>query len=127
MSHATEPRAVLDTTALVSALLFRASTPRRALDYAFEHDNVLISLPLLRELYRVLHAPRLTRAGNVTTSTVHLQVGHAPDDTCVLALARSVAARTSISSGDRDLLTLGRYDSIPVRTLAQFLQDPSQP
>jgi predicted nucleic acid-binding protein len=61
MSHVTEPRAVFDTNTLVSALLFRASTPRLALDYAFEHGKVLVSLPLVRELYRVLHYPRLER------------------------------------------------------------------
>jgi len=54
-------RAVFDTNTLVSALLFRASTPRRALDYAFDHGKVLMSLPLLRELYRVLNYPKLVR------------------------------------------------------------------
>ena len=61
MSHAPEPRAVFDTNILVSALLFRTSTPRLALDSAFDHGKVLISLPLARELYRVLHYPRLER------------------------------------------------------------------
>jgi predicted nucleic acid-binding protein len=52
MSHATELRAVFDTNTLVSALLLSASTPRRALDYVFNHGKVLISLQLVRELYR---------------------------------------------------------------------------
>jgi putative PIN family toxin of toxin-antitoxin system len=142
MSHATEPRAVFDTNTLVSALLFGASTPRRAFDYAFNHGKVLISLPLVRELYRVLHYPRLeryitpderaqflsqlTREGILTTITVQLQVVRDPDDNFVLELAVSGGANVIIS-GDNDLLTLGRYDSIPIRTPAQFLQDPSQP
>jgi putative PIN family toxin of toxin-antitoxin system len=142
MNHATEPRAVFDTNTLVSALLFRASTPRRALDYAFDHGKVLISLPLVRELYRVLHYPRmtryitpderaqflgqLTREGILTTITVQLQVVRDPDDNVVLELAVSGGASVIIS-GDSDLLTLGRNDSIPIRTPTQYLQDPSQP
>ena len=142
MTAASTLRAVFDTNTLVSALLFSASTPRRALDYAFEHGKVLISLPLVRELYRVLHYPRLehyitpderadflgqvTRDGILTTITVHLQVLRDPDDNFVLELAVSGAASVIIS-GDSDLLTLGRYDSIPIRTPAQFLQNPSQP
>jgi uncharacterized protein len=142
MSHATEPRAVFDTNTLVSALLFSASTPRRALDYVFNHGKVLISLPLVRELYRVLHYPRLERyitpderaqflsqlirEGIWTTITVQLQVVRDPKDNFVLELAVSGGA-TVIISGDSDLLALGRYDSIPIRTATQFLQDPGQP
>ena len=135
-------RAVFDTNTLVSALLFRASTPRRALDYAFDHGKVLMSLPLLRELYRVLNYPKLvryitpderaqflsqlTREGILTTITVQLQVVRDPKDNIVLELSVSGGASVIIS-GDADLLTLGHYDSIPIRTSAQFLQDPSQP
>jgi putative PIN family toxin of toxin-antitoxin system len=142
MSHTPGPRAVFDTNTLVSALLFRASTPRLALDYAFDHGKVLISLPLVRELYRVLHYPRLeryitpderaqflsqlTREGILTTITVQLQVVRDPGDNFVLELAVSGGASVIIT-GDADLLTLGRYDSIPIRTPAQYLQDPTQP
>jgi predicted nucleic acid-binding protein len=48
------------------------------------------------------------------------------DDNFVLELAVSGGASV-IVSGDSDLLTLSRYDSIPIRTPAQFLQDPGQP
>lgn len=137
MSPATELRAVFDTNTLVSALLLRSSTPRRALDYALSHGRILISLPLMRELYRVLHYPRLaryitpderaqflgqlTREGVMTTITVQLQVVRDPDDNFVLELAVSGGA-TVVISGDNDLLALGYYDSIPIRTPVQFLQ-----
>jgi predicted nucleic acid-binding protein len=49
-----------------------------------------------------------------------------PDDNFVLELADGGGANTIIS-GDSDLLALGRYDSIPIRTPAQYLQDPTQP
>lgn len=137
MSPATQLRAVFDTNTLVSALLLRASTPRRALDYTLSHGKLLISLPLMRELYRVLQYPRLeryvtpderaqflghlAREGIMTTITVQLQVVRDPDDNVVLELAISGGA-TVIVTGDSDLLTLGYYDSIPIRTPAQFLQ-----
>jgi uncharacterized protein len=142
LSQASAPRYVFDTNTLVSALLIPHSTPRRALDYAFEHGHVLISLPLLRELYRVLHYPKLapyitpagraqflnllTIEGTLTTITVQLAVVRDPKDNFVLELAVSGGASVVIS-GDNDLLTLGRYDGIPIRTPAQFLQDPTQP
>jgi putative PIN family toxin of toxin-antitoxin system len=126
----------------VSALLFRISTPRHALDYALDHGKVLISLALVRELHRVLNSPRLaryltqderaqflsqlTREGTLTTITVQIQAVRDPKDNFVLELAVSGGASVIIS-GDHDLLTLGRYDSIPIRSPAQFLQDPNQP
>jgi putative PIN family toxin of toxin-antitoxin system len=142
MSQAVAPRYVFDTNTLVSALLTPHSTPRRALDYAFAHGHVLISLPLLRELYRVLNYPKLapyitpaeraqfltllTIEGTLTTITVQLAIVRDPKDNFVLELAVSGGASVIIT-GDSDLLTLGRYDGIPIRTPAQFLQDPNQP
>jgi putative PIN family toxin of toxin-antitoxin system len=141
MTLRSEVRAVFDTNVLISAFLFPTSTPRRAFDFAVEHGKLLISLPLLREVYGVLHYPKfdqyastaqrtqfvdlLTTVGTLTTITVRLQVARDPKDNLVLELAVSGAASVIIS-GDSDLLTLGRYDSIPIRTPAQFLQDPSQ-
>jgi putative PIN family toxin of toxin-antitoxin system len=115
---------------------------RRAFDFALDHGKLLISLPLLHELYGVLQYPKfdqyasptqrtqfvnlLTTLGTLTTITVQLQVACDPTDNFVLELAVSGVASVIIS-GDNDLLTLGRYDSVPIRTLAQFLQDPTQP
>ena len=135
-------RAVFDTNVLISAFLLPTSTPRRALDFTLDHGKLLISLPLLRELYNVLQYPKfdqysspsqrtqfvnlLTTVGTLTTITVQLQVACDPKDNLVLELA--VSARASvIVSGDSDLLTIGRYDSIPIRTPAQFLQGPTLP
>jgi hypothetical protein len=137
-----EPRYVFDTNVLISAFLFPTSTPRRAFDFTLDHGKLLISLPLLRELYGVLHYPKfdqyaspaqrtqfvdlLTIVGTLTTITVQLNVVRDPKDNFVLELAVSGRAN-AIISGDTDLLTLGVYDSIPIRTPAQFLQDNSQP
>lgn len=137
-----EPRYVFDTNVLISAFLFPTSAPGRALDFALDHGKLLLSLPLLRELYRILQYPKfdryasptqraqfvnsLTVVGTLTTVTVHLQVVRDPNDNFVLELAVSGGASVIIS-GDHDLLTLGVYDSIPIRTPAQFLQDHGQP
>jgi putative PIN family toxin of toxin-antitoxin system len=142
MNPASEMRAVFDTNVLISAFLFPTSIPRRAFDLALDHGKLLISLPLLRELYGVLQYPKfdqyasptqrlqfvnlLTDVGTLTTITVQLQVARDPKDNVVLELAVSGGASVIIS-GDSDLLTLGRYDSIPIRTPAQFLQNPNQP
>ena len=142
MNLTSEVRAVFDTNVLISAFIFPTSTPRRAFDFALDHGKLLISLPLLRELYGVLQYPKfdqyaspaqrlqfvnlLTDVGTLTTITVQLQVARDPKDNFVLDLAVSGGASVIIS-GDNDLLTLGRYDSIPIRTPAQFLQDPTQP
>lgn len=135
-------RVVFDTNTLVSALLLPTSIPRQALDYAFDHGRVLTSLALLGELDRVLKYPKLapfitaaersqflgklTLEGTLTTITVQLTVVRDPKDNVVLELAVSGGANV-IVSGDNDLITLGRYDGIPIRTPAQFLQEPEQP
>lgn len=142
MNSAPARRVVFDTNTLVSALLLPASIPRQALDYAFSHGKVLTSLALLRELDRVLNYPKLalyitpagrgqflgklTLEGTLTTITVQLTVVRDPKDNFVLELAVSGGADV-IVSGDNDLITLGRYDGIPIRTPAQFLQEPNQP
>lgn len=142
MNIAPVRRAVFNTNTLVSALLLPSSIPRQALDYAFDHGKVLTSLALLSELDRVLNYPKLapyitpsersqflgklTLEGTLTTITVQLTVVRDPKDNFVLELAVSGGAHV-IVSGDNDLLTLGRYDSIPIRTPAQFLREPNQP
>jgi uncharacterized protein len=142
MSLRSELRVVFDTNVLISTFLLPTSTPRRALDFALDHSKLLISLPLLRELYGVLQYPKfdqyvspsqrtqfvnlLTTVGTLTTITVQLQVARDLKDNLVLELAVSGGANV-IVSGDSDLLTMGRYDSIPIRTPAQFLQGPNLP
>ncbi len=142
MSIAPARRVVFDTNTLVSALLLPTSIPRQALDYALDHGKVLTSLALLSELDRVLNYPKLapyitpaersqflgklTLEGTLTTITVQLVVVRDPKDNFVLELAVSGGANV-IVSGDNDLIILGRYDGIPIRTPAQFLQEPNLP
>jgi len=133
-------RFVFDTNTLVSALLLPTSIPRRALDYAFDHGRVLTSVVLLQELDRVLNYPKLapyiTAAertqflgklaleGTLTTISVQLLVVRDPKDNFILELAVSGSANVIIS-GDQDLLTLGRYDGIPIRTPTHYRIRPN--
>ena len=49
-----KPCFVFDTNTLISALLFKDSTPRKALDRALEKGKILVSLDSLDELNEVL-------------------------------------------------------------------------
>ena len=69
MTLRSEVRAVFDTNVLVSAFLFPASTPRRAFDFALSHGKLLISLPLLREVYGVLHYPKFDQYASAAQRT----------------------------------------------------------
>lgn len=132
-----EPRFVFDTNVLISALLFPSSLPGMAFAYGLDHGKTLVSTPLLRELQRVLARPKfeiyvtasernqfltaLTREATMVTVTVELHAARDAQDNLVLELAVSGAANVIIS-GDSDLLALHVFDSIPIRTPAEFLQ-----
>ena len=132
-----EPRFVFDTNVLISALLFPDSVPGRAFAYGQDHGKILVSTPLLRELQTVLSRPEfetyvtasdrnqfltaLTREATLVTITVELHVARDVKDNHVLELAVSGAASV-IVCGDADLLALQLFDSIPIRTPAEFLR-----
>lgn len=140
MTPAPRPRYVFDTSVLISAALFANSMPRRALDSARNHGQILVSAPLLRELQQVLGRPKferyvslperdrflaaLTTEATLVTVTVQLWVVRDSKDNLVIELAVSGGAAVVVS-GDRDLLDLKIYDSIPILTPAQFLHDLS--
>lgn len=63
----------------------------------------------------------LTREATLVTVIVELHVVRDPKDDLVLELAVSGGA-TAIISGDPDLVALHVYDSIPIRTPAEFLR-----
>ena len=137
MMSSPKSRYVFDTNVLISALLSATSTPARAFAFAQDHGRILVSVPLLQELQRVLSRPKferyvtqeereqfltaLTREADLVAITVQLQVVRAPKDDLILELAISGLA-TAIVSGDKDLLAFGMYESIPIYTPAQLLQ-----
>jgi putative PIN family toxin of toxin-antitoxin system len=132
-------RVVADTNTIVSGLLWQG-VPRRILDAARgERISLFTSAILLAELEEVLNrekfAQRLALAG---VTTRELVLGYAalatrvesariapviledPEDDAVLACA--IAARgEAIVSGDAHLLTLKKYEGIPILTAKELL------
>jgi predicted nucleic acid-binding protein len=56
-----EPRFVLDTGVIVSAVLLPRSVPRKAVDLAFTRGRVLASAETIDELNEVLRRPKFNR------------------------------------------------------------------
>jgi len=128
---------VFDTNVLISAALLKDSTPRRALDLAARSGCLCFSGDTLAELRIALARPKLDRyisqslrlefarimaeqAYFVTPTTVPTVCRDA-DDNEVLAVA--IAARAAcVCSGDKDLLSLGQYEAIPILTPARFVE-----
>lgn len=109
-------RFVFDANVLVSALLFKASKPRRAFDKAIEQGNIVISIPVLLELNKVLSYNKL----NKYLIEDELNVCRDPDDNKYLELAVASDAQFIIT-GDNDLLTLNPFRKTKIVTPDQFL------
>lgn len=130
-------RFILDTNALVSALLLPRSITRRAVDHAFECGQVLASQATLDELADVLRRPKFDRyvveeervrflstyiqAVQIIEVTITLTDCRDEKDNKFLELAVSGAANC-IVSGDRDLLELQPYQGISILSPSDFLQ-----
>lgn len=136
-------RVVIDTNIFVSALISNKRSPFfvvKATEARFY--TLIISLQLLKELERVLFYPRVKRYMNLTDNEVLRllddikQVGDVvilqnsdidpviindPDDDIVLATA--VKGRADyIITGDKHLLDLKKYKSVPIVTATEFLK-----
>lgn len=136
-------RVVLDTNVVVSALLFEG--PARAARAAWQDRRrltLLVSKALLAEYIRVLHYPKfgltppeikdlieedvLPFITPVKVTRTPRVVRADPSDNHVLACAVAGNAE-AIVTGDHHLLALSSHKGIPVRTLAQFLQQLELP
>jgi len=136
-------RVVLDTNVVVSALLFEG--PARTARAAWQDRRrltLLVSKASLAEYIRVLHYPKfrltppeikdlieedvLPFMTPVKVTRTPRIVRADPSDNHVLACA--VAGRADVLvSGDHHLLVLSPHQGIPIRTLAQFLQQLELP
>jgi uncharacterized protein len=133
-------RLVVDTNVLVSAFLWQG-TPGRLIDLASEKIvQLLTSRALIAEFTQVLHRPRLAKSVTDTGLTAAQMIRNFRrlatvvaakplaqpvfrdvDDDAVLACALATHADL-IVSGDEDLLSLTRYQSINIVTPARTLQ-----
>ena len=130
-------RCVFDTNVLVSALLLPDSKPRHAIDTAVRQRSVLISFPVLAELYEVLNRKRfrqyvneedirsflaaLTREAQWVDVKIEIKACRDPKDDKFLELAVS-GQGTHIVSGDTDLLSLNPFQGIEILPPHRFLQ-----
>lgn len=131
-------RFVLDTNVLVSALLLDDSVARAAFDRAVARGRVLLSLPVLAELYEVMTRPRFRKyvseedarrflaafvwKTDWVEATEVLRVCRDPKDNKFLELAVSGRA-THMISGDKGLISLSPFRGIVIVTPGVFLRD----
>ena len=132
-----DPRYVLDTSVLVSAVLLPQSIPRQAVDRAFAQGIVLASAATIAEVDEVLHRHKFDRYLNeedrllflvafirkVTLVDVneHRAICRDAKDNKFLELAVSGSANC-IVSGDSDLLILNPFRGIAIITPHEFVK-----
>ena len=135
--------AVVDTSVLVSAFLFRESVPGQVIALAEQHVYTLYLSPiLLEEVTRSLHNPCLKKAYRYADADVEAwchtlkQIGKVwkkalpdmgpvcrdPDDEHVIACAHGAGA-SWIVTGDHDLLDLEGYGEVRIVSARTFLEE----
>lgn len=136
-----EPRRfILDTNVIISALLFKKSLPRQALDKARKQGIVLMSQSIWSEISEVVARPKFDKYLSSQERQLFLLVFEQavrfvdiketinacrdPKDDKYLELAVNGKAEC-IVTGDQDLLILHPFREIPIITVAQFLSNRS--
>lgn len=129
-------RAVLDTNVVVSALLFSGQASRLVPAWQAARFRPVLSSSILQEYLRVLGYPKFRLTTEEIRAlieeellpfveTVHVMpsgtsLSRDPDDAKFLECALSGDVPW-IVSGDKDLLAVGRINSIRVVTLSAFI------
>lgn len=127
---------VFDTSTLIGAVLKPQSLPARALSWAWEVGDLLVSAETLQELHTVLERPRLDAFRPVqarreffalyAAAAVRIETVPAvtacrdPKDDKFLALAAAAGASLLVSS-DADLLSMGDFQGIKIVSPRQFV------
>jgi putative PIN family toxin of toxin-antitoxin system len=135
-------RVVLDTNVLVSALLFTGISSALVPLWQKNAVTVLLSRAMLDEYLRVLSYPKFQLSEEEIKELIQEEllpyasvirprrrlrvVKRDPSDDKFLECA--VAGRAQcIISGDRDLLSLGRYRNVRILSPARFLEENAAP
>lgn len=134
-------RVVLDTNAVVSALLFTGISSELVLLWQKGLITLLLSREILDEYLRVFSYPKFKLSEEEIKELIQDQVlpyaevvkpkrrlrvvQRDPSDNKFLECAVAGKARVIIS-GDKDLLSLGRYREVRIQTPAQFLAENSE-
>jgi putative PIN family toxin of toxin-antitoxin system len=131
------PNYVLDTNIFVSALLFKNSQPRQALDKARHQGNILMSQATWQEIIQVLARPKFEKY--VTAIERDLFLGWLAESVNFIEISKTIVACRDakddkflelavngdaelIVSGDEDLLILNPFQEIAIVTVRQFLE-----
>lgn len=134
-------RCVVDTNVLISSVAGSLTAPPgRIIQAVRESRAVLVTSPLLlEELEDVLARPHLQKfikpelasllfetidaaAVVVTGPLPQVTASRDPDDNIVLATALAGDASLIVSGDKRDLVSLGEFKGIPIRTPAQAVE-----
>ena len=134
-------RVVLDTNAVVSALLFTGISSELVSLWQKGLITLLLSREILDEYLRVFSYPKFKLSEEEIKELIQDQVlpyaevvkpkrrlrvvQRDPSDNKFLECAVAGKARVIIS-GDKDLLSLGRYREVRIQTPAQFLAENSE-
>lgn len=136
-----ELRAVFDTNAIVSALLFEQSVPAKAFYAVLGQGVVLLSEATFAELNEVLGRVKfdryvtrqerehflamLLREATLVETVEEVRSCRDPKDDKFLEVAVNGAA-SYLVTGDEDLLVLNSFRGIPIVTPAMFLESWSR-
>ena len=131
-------RVVLDTNTVVSALLFSGISSKLVSLWQKGLITPLLSREILDEYLRVLSYPKFDLSEGEIKELIQEEilpyaevvkpkrrlrvVQRDPSDNKFVECAVAGKARVIIS-GDKELLSLGRYRQIPIQSPAQFLAD----
>ena len=137
-----DPRLVFDTNVVVSAVLFLATVPARALELGQAVGRLLVSDETVEELRRVLMRTKFDRyvrsderarfLGRVLDDAMLVEIIESiddcrdPNDNKFLELAVSGGA-THLVTGDDDLLVLHPFRGVAIVTPQAFLDECSPP
>jgi putative PIN family toxin of toxin-antitoxin system len=132
-----EPRVVLDTNVMVSALLRPRSVPRQAYDLSVTKSQMLVSEATLQEVQEVIHRPKfhkyvtqeqrseflaaLVRDAVAVSVLEVVRACRDPKDDKFLELSIAGSA-THLVTGDADLLTLHPFRGVNIVTPQHFLE-----
>ena len=127
---------VIDTNVLVSAVLFKNSKARQALNKAQNIGKVLMSSSLFLEVEDVLFRPKFDEyvtqferrffLSNFLKTVKFVEVREIinicrdPKDNKILALAVDGKVE-SIITGDQDLLILNVFENVKIMTIQEFI------
>lgn len=137
MSHAGNQVVVVDTNLLVSALFVGSAKAKEILRILLSRADPVFSAATFAELEeksrmakfdrftspgeRAAAVDDLRAAGVFIEAAVEVRLCRDPDDDMFLSLAKAAGARMLVS-GDNDLLSLRRFEDIPILTPREALE-----